>query len=224
MSLTAARGTIGYMAPELFYKNVGGVSYKADVYSFGMLLMEMAGRRKNLNVLAEQSSQFYFPFWAYDQINEGNEINIADATEEEIKVARKMVIVALWCIQTKHSDRPSMNNVVEMLEGDEGDLELPQKPYLYPQDLPEIDDNNNHSSSTQQSKSTSHPSMNKAVEMVEGEEKELVLTHKHFQFAQDSPTVDVTDHLCPTPTSHDLPMKNSIETASFLTKQDERSI
>ncbi|THF99618.1 hypothetical protein TEA_004063 [Camellia sinensis var. sinensis] len=37
VNLTAARGTMGYMAPELFYKNIGGVSYKADVYSFGML-------------------------------------------------------------------------------------------------------------------------------------------------------------------------------------------
>ena len=41
MSLTAARGTLGYIAPELFYKNIGGVSHKADVYSFGMLLLEM---------------------------------------------------------------------------------------------------------------------------------------------------------------------------------------
>ncbi|KAL9339968.1 hypothetical protein Peur_066187 [Populus x canadensis] len=61
VSLTMARGTIGYMAPELFYKNIGGVSYKADVYSFGMLLMEMVGRRKNLNALADHSSQMYFP-------------------------------------------------------------------------------------------------------------------------------------------------------------------
>ncbi|MBA0606263.1 hypothetical protein Godav_018757, partial [Gossypium davidsonii] len=41
VSLTAARGTIGYIAPELVYKNLGGISYKADVYSFGMLLMEI---------------------------------------------------------------------------------------------------------------------------------------------------------------------------------------
>ena len=41
MSLTAARGTMGYMAPELFYKNIGGVSYKADVYSFGMLITRL---------------------------------------------------------------------------------------------------------------------------------------------------------------------------------------
>ena len=42
VSLTAARGTLGYIAPELFYKNIGGIFYKADVYSFGMLLLEMA--------------------------------------------------------------------------------------------------------------------------------------------------------------------------------------
>ncbi|XP_030519756.2 rust resistance kinase Lr10-like [Rhodamnia argentea] len=42
ISLTAARGTLGYMALELVYRNLGGVSYKADVYSFGKLLMEMA--------------------------------------------------------------------------------------------------------------------------------------------------------------------------------------
>ncbi|RHN77752.1 putative glycerophosphodiester phosphodiesterase, protein kinase RLK-Pelle-LRK10L-2 family [Medicago truncatula] len=56
ITMTAARGTIGYMAPELFYKNIGGVSYKADVYSFGMLLMEMAGKRKNLKTNAQHSS------------------------------------------------------------------------------------------------------------------------------------------------------------------------
>ncbi|KAK7856683.1 rust resistance kinase lr10 [Quercus suber] len=39
MSLTAARGILGYIASELFYKNIGGVFYKADVYSFGMLFV-----------------------------------------------------------------------------------------------------------------------------------------------------------------------------------------
>ncbi|XWS10225.1 hypothetical protein CRYUN_Cryun39dG0057000 [Craigia yunnanensis] len=47
VSLTAVRGTIGYIAPELVYKNIGDISYKANVYSFGMLLMEMIGKRKN---------------------------------------------------------------------------------------------------------------------------------------------------------------------------------
>ncbi|KAH6784051.1 hypothetical protein C2S52_009010 [Perilla frutescens var. hirtella] len=41
MTLTTARGTIGYVAPELINRSIGAVSYKADVYSFGMVLMEM---------------------------------------------------------------------------------------------------------------------------------------------------------------------------------------
>uniref|UniRef100_A0A6N2LWD7 Protein kinase domain-containing protein n=1 Tax=Salix viminalis TaxID=40686 RepID=A0A6N2LWD7_SALVM len=131
--LTAARGTIGYMAPELFYKNIGGVSYKADVYSYGMLLMEMVGKRKNLNAMANHSSQLYFPSWVYDQVNEGKDIE--DATEHEKKTTTKMIIVALWCIQLKPIDRPSMHKVVEMLESDVDSLRMPPKPFLTPHQL-----------------------------------------------------------------------------------------
>ena len=99
VSLTAVRGTLGYMAPELFYKNIGGVSYKADVYSFGMLLLEMASRRKNVNAFADHSSQIYFPTWVCDQVCESNEIVMEDAREGEKETIKKMIIVALWCIQ-----------------------------------------------------------------------------------------------------------------------------
>jgi len=132
VTMTAARGTIGYMAPELFYKNIGGVSYKADVYSFGMLLMEMASKRRNLNSNAEDSSQIYFPFWIYDQLEKQGEIEIEDVTKEDMKIVKKMIIVALWCIQLKPTDRPSMSKVVEMLEGDIENLEMPPEPTMYP--------------------------------------------------------------------------------------------
>ena len=130
VSLTAARGTLGYIAPELFYKNIGGVSYKADVYSFGMLLLEMASKRKNVNAFADHSSQIYFPTWVYGQISERNDLEIEDATEEEKKTTKKMIIVALWCIQMKPSERPSMNKVVEMLEGEVECLQMPSRPFL----------------------------------------------------------------------------------------------
>ncbi|KAJ6917391.1 rust resistance kinase Lr10-like isoform X2 [Populus alba x Populus x berolinensis] len=130
-SLTAARGTIGYMAPELFYKNIGRVSYKADVYSFGMMLLEMAGRRKNLNALAENSSQIYWPYWVHDQVSNEKAIEIGDgSTEEEKKIVKKMIIVGLWCIQMNPMNRPAMNEVVEMLEGDMESLQLPPRPVL----------------------------------------------------------------------------------------------
>ncbi|XP_062000118.1 rust resistance kinase Lr10-like [Rosa rugosa] len=141
LTMTAARGTLGYMAPELFYKNIGGVSSKADIYSFGMLLMEIAGKRRNLNALAANSSQIYFPSWVYDQFSEGKEMEIEDATDEERKMTKKMLIVALWCIQLKPGDRPnSMNKVVEMLEGEVEFIQMPPKPFLYPQDTPVVDD------------------------------------------------------------------------------------
>ncbi|XP_061370520.1 LEAF RUST 10 DISEASE-RESISTANCE LOCUS RECEPTOR-LIKE PROTEIN KINASE-like 2.1 [Gastrolobium bilobum] len=135
VTLTAARGTIGYMAPELFYHNIGGISYKADVYSFGMLLMEMASRRKNLNKQAEHSSELFFPLWIHDQLSRENEMEMEDITNEKNNEAKKMFIVALWCIQLKPSDRPSMNKVVEMLEGELENIDMPPKPSLYPDEM-----------------------------------------------------------------------------------------
>ncbi|XP_062076374.1 probable receptor-like protein kinase At5g39020 [Humulus lupulus] len=136
VSLTAVRGTTGYIAPELFYKNIGGVSHKADVYSFGMLLIEMASRRKNLNTQAEHSSQIYFPLWVYDHVKKERMIEQEDITNEEHEeeITKKMIVVALWCIQLKPCDRPSMSKVIEMLEGDVECLEMPPKPCLYPQE------------------------------------------------------------------------------------------
>ncbi|XP_019177988.1 PREDICTED: LEAF RUST 10 DISEASE-RESISTANCE LOCUS RECEPTOR-LIKE PROTEIN KINASE-like 2.3 [Ipomoea nil] len=137
VSLTAARGTMGYMAPELCYRNIGGISHKADVYSFGMLLMEMVGRRKNLNPFVEQLSQIYFPSWVYEQLKDGKDIDMGDATEEEKKVSKKMIIVALWCIQMNPSERPSMKKVIEMLEEEDVELlEMAPKPFLSPDEVP----------------------------------------------------------------------------------------
>ncbi|XP_034710951.1 rust resistance kinase Lr10-like [Vitis riparia] len=131
VSITAARGTLGYIAAELFYKNLGGVSFKADVYSFGMLLLEMVGKRKNVNAFAEHSSQIYFPSWIYNRYDQGEDMEMGDATEDEKKYVRKMVIVALWCIQMKPVDRPSMSKTLEMLEGEVELLKMPPKPTLW---------------------------------------------------------------------------------------------
>ncbi|KAF5462884.1 hypothetical protein F2P56_018853 [Juglans regia] len=150
--LTRARGTFGYMAPEMLYKNIGDVSHKADVYSFGMLLMEMVSRRKNLHASTEHLSQIYFPTWIYDQFHDGKNIEIQDATEDERKICKKMMIVALWCIQLKPSDRPSMNNVIKMLEGDVECLQVPLKslqPSLKRERKGDRDNSNQASSSIQ---------------------------------------------------------------------------
>lgn len=137
VSLTGARGTMGYMAPELFYKNIGGISYKADVYSFGMLLIEIAARRKTINPIEEHLTQAFFPTWIYDQLSQGKEIEIVDGEEGEKEMVKKMVLVALWCIQMSPGNRPAMNKVVEMLEGDVGEIEMPPRPFLAPRGIAE---------------------------------------------------------------------------------------
>ncbi|XP_047965737.1 PR5-like receptor kinase [Salvia hispanica] len=117
-TLTAAKGTIGYIAPELINRSIGAVSYKADVYSFGMLLMEMVGLNKDLTQNNDESSK-YFPLWIYDHLSKDRDIDIGNVDENDDRnISRKMTIVALWCIQMIPGNRPSMNKVLEMLEGD----------------------------------------------------------------------------------------------------------
>jgi serine/threonine protein kinase len=50
-----------YIAPEVFSRNFGNVSYKSDVYTFGILLLEVVGGRKNVENKADNTSQVYFP-------------------------------------------------------------------------------------------------------------------------------------------------------------------
>ncbi|KAL6321143.1 hypothetical protein AAG906_012915 [Vitis piasezkii] len=91
----------------------------------------MVGKRKNVNAFAEHSSQIYFPSWIYDRYDQGEDMEMGDATEDEKKYVRKMVIVALWCVQMKPVDRPSMSKTLEMLEGEIELLKMPPKPTLW---------------------------------------------------------------------------------------------
>eukprot|EP01018_Ginkgo_biloba_P026710 Gb_14763 [translate_table: standard] len=124
MSITAARGTPGYAAPEMWSRNHGPVTDKSDVYSYGMLLLEMVGGRKNMDVGGSRSSQFYFPEWAFKQAEKGefgnltmrSEIRGFNAAEDE-NIAKKLTLIGLWCIHYDSSHRPSMVKVIQMLEG-----------------------------------------------------------------------------------------------------------
>ncbi|XP_040948037.1 rust resistance kinase Lr10-like [Gossypium hirsutum] len=129
ISMTTARGTMGYIAPEVLSRNFRNVSYKSDVYSFGMLLLEMVGGRKNIDVTVENTSQVYFPEWAYDRLDKGEEFGIRIEDDAQTGIAKKLMIVGLWCIQWYPVDRPSMKVVVQMLEGELGALTMPPNPF-----------------------------------------------------------------------------------------------
>ncbi|KAL6276521.1 hypothetical protein ACE6H2_020122 [Prunus campanulata] len=130
ISMTTARGTLGYIAPEIFSRNFGNVSYKSDVYSFGILLLEMVGGRKNFKVMEDSTSQVYFPEWIYNLLEQGNDLRIHIGDDEgDVTIARKLAIVGLWCIQWHPIDRPSMKVVVQMLEREGENLAMPPNPF-----------------------------------------------------------------------------------------------
>ncbi|KAF7131838.1 hypothetical protein RHSIM_Rhsim09G0156800 [Rhododendron simsii] len=129
ISMTTARGTIGYIAPEVFSRNFGNVSYKADIYSFGMLLLEMVGGKKNFDVMVNSTNKIYFPEWIYNHLDSGEELRIRIEDEGDAKIANKLAIVGLWCIQWYPVDRPSMHAVIQMLEGDGDTLIKPPNPF-----------------------------------------------------------------------------------------------
>ncbi|KAL3352079.1 hypothetical protein AABB24_020266 [Solanum stoloniferum] len=131
MSTLEARGTIGYIAPEVFSRNFGGVSHKSDVYSYGMMVLEMVGGRKNYSAERSHNSEIYFPRWAYQRILLDEELIIRDTMiNEEEEIAKKMILVGLWCIQTDPLQRPAIGKVIEMLEGSLEVMQMPPKPFI----------------------------------------------------------------------------------------------
>ncbi|XBI61131.1 hypothetical protein VPH35_041969 [Triticum aestivum] len=119
----ALRGTIGF----------GIISSKSDVYSFGMMLLEMAGGRRNANPNTANSSQAYYPSWVYDRLTQQDHVGeISAHVDTEIhELERKLCIIGLWCIQMKSHDRPTMSEVIEMPEGGVGTLQMPSRPFFY---------------------------------------------------------------------------------------------
>ncbi|OIT36400.1 PREDICTED: G-type lectin S-receptor-like serine/threonine-protein kinase SD2-5 [Nicotiana attenuata] len=114
---TTMRGTRGYLAPEWITNYA--ISEKSDVFSYGMVLLEIIGGRKNYDP-SESSEKSHFPSYAFKMMEEGKLKDLIDRNlkiEEEDERVSIAIKVALWCIQDDMSLRPSMAKVVQMLEG-----------------------------------------------------------------------------------------------------------
>ncbi|XP_028102864.1 probable LRR receptor-like serine/threonine-protein kinase At1g53430 isoform X3 [Camellia sinensis] len=114
---TRIAGTIGYMAPE--YAMRGYLTDKADVYSFGIVALEIVTGKSNTNYRPREEF-VYLLDWAYVLQEQGNLLSLVDSNlgpdypKEEVM---NMLNVALLCTNISPSLRPSMSSVVSMLEG-----------------------------------------------------------------------------------------------------------
>ncbi|XP_047334111.1 G-type lectin S-receptor-like serine/threonine-protein kinase LECRK1 [Impatiens glandulifera] len=121
---TAVRGTKGYIAPE-WHKNLP-VTVKADVYSFGIVLLEIITCRRCLNwSLPEEEA--VLEEWVYSCFEAGDLQKLVGDEEVDMKMLKKMVKVGIWCIQEDPSLRPTMKKVLLMLEGTV-DIPVPPSP------------------------------------------------------------------------------------------------
>nr|WPD27464.1 WAKL protein [Zea mays]WPD27507.1 WAKL protein [Zea mays] len=127
--LSAMRGTIGYIAPEMVSRSFGVISSKSDVYSFGMLLLEMTGGRRNADPHAGSSSQAYYPSLVYSQLSQGDVGGISKGVDMH-ELEKKLCIIGLWCIQMKTQDRQTMSEVIEMLEASVDGIQMPPRPFF----------------------------------------------------------------------------------------------
>jgi hypothetical protein len=118
--LTTFRGTVGYLAPE--WLSGVAVTPKVDVYSFGMVLFEIISGKRNLPEAQSDNNDHveYFPMRVISKLHEGDMQSLMDPRLHEdfnLEQAERVCKVALWCIQDNECDRPTMSEVVRVLEG-----------------------------------------------------------------------------------------------------------
>ncbi|RZC60729.1 hypothetical protein C5167_022491 [Papaver somniferum] len=112
---TVVAGTFGYLAPE--YLETGRATEKSDIYSFGVLLLELiAGKRPNDSAFVKRGLNIVG--WMNTLVGENQIEDIVDSecTDADIATLEAILVIAARCTDANPDDRPSMNQVFQMLE------------------------------------------------------------------------------------------------------------
>ncbi|KAH6814004.1 receptor-like kinase in in flowers 3 [Perilla frutescens var. frutescens] len=117
---TRVAGTMGYVAPE--YALYGQLTERSDVYSFGVVLLELlSGKKALLAVNDGQQQPSLVTDWAWSLVRRGRALDIVDEDMPDLgpaEVVEKYVLVAVLCSHPQLYARPTMDQVVKMLDAD----------------------------------------------------------------------------------------------------------
>ncbi|XP_021851180.2 cysteine-rich receptor-like protein kinase 44 isoform X3 [Spinacia oleracea] len=124
-------GTFGYMAPE--YVLHGHVSTKSDVFSFGILILEIvSGQRiSSFKIIGEKPENLLT--FAWNKWLEGKAWNIVDPTLPSAFSTEilRCIHIGLLCVQHNMADRPTMSSVELMLSSSSLSLQVPSQPAFF---------------------------------------------------------------------------------------------
>ncbi|KAG6738103.1 hypothetical protein POTOM_059662 [Populus tomentosa] len=124
-------GTYGYMSPE--YALDGLFSVKSDVFSFGVVVLEILSGKRNTGYFNSDEAQSLLAY-AWRLWREDKALDLMDETLREICNTNEFlrcVNVALLCVQDDPSDRPTMSNAVVMLSSEAANLPVPKNPAFF---------------------------------------------------------------------------------------------
>ncbi|KAF3440539.1 hypothetical protein FNV43_RR18823 [Rhamnella rubrinervis] len=108
--------SIGYLAPE-WQKNAM-ISVKSDIYSFGVVLLEIICCRRNIDVNVSTADEITLSQWVYTCFKAGELSKLVrDDDGVDFPTLERMIKVGMWCIQDDPTLRPLMKDVILMLEG-----------------------------------------------------------------------------------------------------------
>ncbi|XVF17056.1 hypothetical protein REPUB_Repub10bG0084200 [Reevesia pubescens] len=113
ISITGIKGAAGYSAPE--WQRNALLSVKVDIYSFGVILLEIICCRNRIEVQVPSADEILLSTWVYNCFVAGELNKLVEGEEMDMKMVKRFVKVGLWCIQDDPNLRPLMKNVNYLL-------------------------------------------------------------------------------------------------------------
>lgn len=120
---TFVAGTFGYLAPEYF--DTGRATAKGDVYSFGVVLLELlTGKKPSDEAFLEEGTKLVT--WVKAVIQDKREEHVLDSSLEcsPVSEINHVFNIALMCLEPEPSKRPTMADVLKMLEQTKSDMQV----------------------------------------------------------------------------------------------------